>query len=86
MSSMWIEFLFILTLVLPYFGFPEIVMSSPHNIKSKPNCTMFKNLECPRTLDPVCANDRITYANDSFCKMVLEKDLEYEYHGICQST
>ncbi|XP_008771449.2 serine protease inhibitor Kazal-type 11-like [Rattus norvegicus] len=82
MSSMWIEFLFILTLVLPYFEysriqrtpgwflfvqewFPEIVMSSPHNIKSKPNCTMFKNLECPRTLDPVCANDRITYANDS---------------------
>ncbi|XP_076768829.1 serine protease inhibitor Kazal-type 11-like [Arvicanthis niloticus] len=83
MSSTWIKFLFILTLVLlPYF---ETAIASPENTKQEPNCNKYKNkYGCSLTMDLICADDGNIYYNEcTFCKRMLKKKIKYRYHGIC---
>ncbi|XP_021070726.1 serine protease inhibitor Kazal-type 11 [Mus pahari] len=85
MSSTWIKFLFILTLVhLPYLV-AESAVASPESLRKVPNCTLYKSeSDCSKTLIPVCADNRITYYNACyFCLAKLLSSIKYKYHGIC---
>nr|ABD93326.1 serine protease inhibitor Kazal type 11 [Mus musculus] len=85
MSSTWIKFLFILTLVLlPYFV-AESAVASPESLRKVPNCTLYKSeSDCSRTLIPVCADNQMTYYNACyFCLEQLVSPIKYKYHGIC---
>ncbi|XP_052011260.1 serine protease inhibitor Kazal-type 11-like [Apodemus sylvaticus] len=85
MSSTWIKFFFILTLVLlPYFV-TETPAASIENLRETPNCTLYKSeSDCTRTLIPVCADNRMTYYNACyFCIEKLKIPIKYKYHGIC---
>ncbi|XP_021006817.1 serine protease inhibitor kazal-like protein, minor form [Mus caroli] len=87
MSSTWIKFVFILTLVLlPYSVFSVNIFAGPEPVIKEPNCTTYKSKsECSNIAeDPVCADDRNTYYNECyFCIEKVLENLKYRYHGIC---
>ncbi|XP_028632989.1 serine protease inhibitor kazal-like protein, minor form [Grammomys surdaster] len=88
MSSTWIKFLFLLTLVLLNFGvhvFTYAMLKSENYFYDLPNCSQYTNMKnCSKALKPICADDRISYYNDChFCIEKQKKKLKYRYHGIC---